>query len=285
NRPTDWAAEWAEAKRRYESAEKALDAALKQEPRDSDVIEFLTQRMQNAQKDKELLLQRSQPSEETQARLRNLENQLVQIQRFQKGDSSAGQSSHGEAAAAFSRETMRACKELYPVCALCGLDDSRCLSVAYIATKTPSYQTSNKGRQFARTFHFDDVRNSIRLCTGFTGACHGLFDDDGLALVPGIDGGRWTIVCSSGDWAVRLSVAKNGRVWKRYAHHDFQRLSPEQMPYRRVLADRYKNFIDSSHLHFQNVLTHWETVCELSAAQSEDEESVEHPAKRARVTN
>ena len=60
---TDWAVEWAEAKMRYESAEKALDAALKQEPRDSDVIQFLTQRMQNAQKNKELLLQRSQPSE------------------------------------------------------------------------------------------------------------------------------------------------------------------------------------------------------------------------------
>ena len=30
---------------------------------------------------------------------------------------------------------------------------------------------------------------------------------------------------------------------------------------------------------------HWETVCELTAAQSEDEESVKHPAKRARVTN
>ena len=225
------------------------------------------------------------PLKETQARLENLENQLAQIQRFQKRDSSAGQSSHGEAAAAFSLETKRACKELYPVCALCGCDDSHRLSVAHIAMKTPTYQKSVKGRQFAREFHFDHVCNSIRLCTGFTGACHGLFDDARLALVPSIVSGTWNVVCSSGDWTGRPSASANGKVWRRHAHHDFQQMSTDQMPYRRVLADRYKDFIDKLRLHSQAVYTHWETVCELSAAQSEDEENVEHPAKRARVMN
>ena len=76
---------------------------------------------------------------------------------------------------------------------------------------------------------------------------HGFFDDAKLALVPSIVSGKWNIVSSSGDWTGRPSACANGKV--RHARHDFQQMPTDQMPYRRVLADRYKDFIDKLRLH------------------------------------
>ena len=62
----DWTAEFAEAKAKYNTAEQKLEEELEKDPqqRDQQRIEFLQKAMQNAQKDKELLLQKqSQPSE------------------------------------------------------------------------------------------------------------------------------------------------------------------------------------------------------------------------------
>ena len=65
----DWTAEFAEAKAKYNTAGQKLEEELEKDPqqRDQQRIEFLQKAMQNAQKDKELLLQKqSQPSEAQQ---------------------------------------------------------------------------------------------------------------------------------------------------------------------------------------------------------------------------
>ena len=192
-------------------------------------------------------------------------------------------SDHGQGAVSFSEETKNAARRCYEnACAFCGKRTH--LSVAHIVVKPEDYHwTPLHKRRCGREFHYDDVRNSILLCKNDKGACHDLFDSKELTLVP--DRRReslWTLLCSSESWHMLLNTEQNGKVWKCRPHHSFHQMCHNTMPYRRLLALRYREFLHKAAVTSEDALTHWETVCELSAADSEAVSQYGPPTKRAR---
>eukprot|EP00971_Amphidinium_carterae_P100784 1994037-Amphidinium_carterae.1 len=166
------------------------------------------------------------------------------------------------------------------------------LSEAHVATHPGPYlrQKSKKGKDFARKFIFDSVANTVLLCHNFHGACHGQFDDHLITLVPRLFSTDWAVIANAKSTCWRLLPECEGNdaeaIRKRRPDFDFKgNQYSMKSPYRRVLADRYQEFLRKCSRNDEKLLENYGQVRALSEEASADEgvESPLPPAKRIRT--
>jgi hypothetical protein len=106
----------------------------------------------------------------------------------------------GEGGHRFSDGVMQAIRRKYKMrCAFCGTRKG-VLSCAHIAQKDKGFNVARNGKAFIEPFKVDHHRNGILLCKDVPGACHDLFDEFYLALVPPVLGEQWKLLCFSSGW-------------------------------------------------------------------------------------
>ena len=210
----------------------------------------------------------------------------MRVLKMQAGcDASTVTSSHGAGAEPLSSRTKSRCRELYQNrCAFCGRDDVQ-LSVAHLAVRDGSFNESPTGHPYtSRKFKFDDVRNTILLCKDYAGSCHDMLDAFSITLVPSLFGDEWAIHRRQNSaWHLARRAVPSGKYGKLPPYLDFRCLGPDDMPHRRVLTVRYRTFLQQAGETRERFLEVADTMAELSARCSVDEDSDSpRPTKRHR---
>ena len=185
-------------------------------------------------------------------------------------------SNPGEGAAPFTPSVKQQVRDLYSdQCAFCGRRDN--LSVAHLANRDKSFNTSRKMQRFREPFVLNHVRNAILLCHDGVSSCHAQFDAFNLALMPGVLGTSWQLVSFSDKWHLHgKTTDHNGKNYIK-PFFDFQ----TDTLYKRVAGERLETTLVRQGNGNIRWYEHCAVVVGLSVCKSDVEDAP--PAKRSRT--